>query len=78
MGLYLILDMKTGRARKVDLVYGMADCRSVTPAGVGIDEQGQFCNGGNAANVCHDVVKRCQTEIGKAEGSIGDSGAREV
>ncbi len=78
LGLHLVLEVAARGTGADQVGDGARDVESRAPAGVGVDEQRQVARRGDAAHVLADVVQRGDAEVGQAERSVGDAGAREV
>ncbi len=75
LGLHLVFDMHACRTGADQFACRPGNRECGAPAGIRVDQQGQCARAGNPAHVIADVIEGRDTQVGQAEGRIGDTGA---
>ena len=78
LGLDLVFDVAAGGSGLDEGADGAGEVEGAAEAGVGVDEEGEGADVGDAADVGEDVVDGGDAEVGDAEGAGGDASAGEV
>ena len=78
LGLDLVFDVAAGGSGLDEGADGAGEIEGAAEAGVGVDEEGEGADVGDAADVGEDVVDGGDAEVGDAEGAGGDATAGEV
>ncbi len=78
LGLHLVLKVTAGGARARELANRPRNHERTTPAGIGIDQQGQRRRRDDAPRILADVVERGEPEVRQAEGRVGHARAGKI
>ena len=78
LGLHLILDVHGARPGCDQRSHRARDVERAPESRVGVDEQRQRGDAGDATYVRENVVQRRDPEIGQSEGARGDAAARQI
>ena len=78
LGLDLVLDVHAGGAGADHLLHGAGDVEGAAPAGVGVDEQRQLGDVGDAPHVLEDVVEAGQAQVRQSVGGGCHAASGEV